>query len=151
MFLKLAAKLWKLLPRRARQDITRSVQTKFTVSAAAIVTNERGEVLLLDHLLRPKSGWGLPGGFLEKEEQPEAAVRREVKEETGLDLRDVAIHKCRTRGRHIEIIFTATAVGEARVESREINAVQWFAVENVPPEMALDLQFLLRGALRANE
>lgn len=147
MLLEYAAKLWKVLPREARKWITRSVQTKFTVSAAAIVTNEGGEVLLLDHLLRPRSGWGLPGGFLEKNEQPEAAVRREVREETGLELNDVSIHRVRTLGRHIEIIFLATGVGDATVNSREIKGLQWFATDDLPPEMSLDLQFIIRGAL----
>jgi 8-oxo-dGTP diphosphatase len=151
MLLEFAAKVFKMLPGQARQAISRSVQSKFTVSAAAIVRNERGEVLLLDHLLRPRSGWGLPGGFLEKNEQPEAAVRREVREETGLEMKDVVLHRVRTLGRHIEVIFVATGVGEAAVNSREIKRLQWFALDEVPPEMSLDIQFLLRGAQARDE
>lgn len=151
MILDLLAKLWKQLPSGARQTLTRGFQTKFTISAAAIVTNDRGEVLLLDHLLRPRSGWGLPGGFLEKNEQPEAAVRREVREETGLELRDVSMHRVRTIGRHIEIIFVATAVGEAVVNSPEIKSLRWFAADEIPPEMSLDLQFIVRGARAGDE
>lgn len=151
MLLRLAARLWKALPRPARASVTRSVQTKFTLSAAGIVTDNAGRVLLLDHVLRPRSGWGLAGGFLKRGEQPEAALRREVREETGLDLRDVAIYRTRTLDHHIEIIFLATGVGEARVNSREIKSLRWFAVEDMPSEMALDLQFIIRDALRSGE
>ena len=148
MLLSLAAKLWKLLPRRGRRAITRSVQAKFTVSAAGIILNEKGQVLLLDHLLRPRSGWGLPGGFLERGEQVEAALRREVREETGLDLARVRLCRARTLDRHIEVIFLADAVGQPRVNSREIKSFAWFSVDDLPPEMALDLQFMLHAELR---
>lgn len=148
MLIKLIGKIWKLLPKRARTFVTRSVQVKFTVSAAGIITNERGEVLLLNHLLRPVSGWGVPGGFLNFNEQPEAAFRREILEETGLELADVSIYRARTRVRHIEIIFLARGVGTAEVKSREIISLDWFDVDDMPPEMSLDQQFLIRNALR---
>ena len=143
----LLGKVWKFLPRTVRQRISRSVQFKFTVSAAGIITNEKGEVLLLDHYLRPDSGWGVPGGFMEKGEQPEAAFRREIREETGLEVRDVEIHRVRTLGRHIEVIYTAQATGEAQAISREIRESRWFAPEDVPKEMSRDQQFLVQKAL----
>ena len=134
-----------------RTFAARSIQATFTVSAAGVITNEKGEVLLLNHLLRPMSGWGVPGGFLESGEQPEAAFRREIREETGLDLTDVTIYRARTLKRHIEIIFLAKGVGEASVQSREIIELGWFAVEDVPKEMSLDQQFLVRKALGGND
>ncbi|HYJ90680.1 MAG TPA: NUDIX hydrolase, partial [Pyrinomonadaceae bacterium] len=72
-------KVWKMLPKAARLRLVRATQTTFTVSVAAIVINEKREVLLLNHVLRPKSGWGFPGGFLDAGEQTHEAIRREVK------------------------------------------------------------------------
>jgi len=135
------------MPHQARTLVARSVQVKFTVSAAGVITNENGEVLLLNHVLRPVSGWGVPGGFLNAGEQPEAAFRREIREETGLELRDVTIYRTRTLKQHIEIIFLAKGVGEASVKSGEITELGWFAVENMPKEMSLDQQFLIRNIL----
>ncbi len=147
MLYKIAGEIWKMMPRSLRTLVTRSVQVQFTVSAAGVITNERGEVLLLNHHLRPVSGWGVPGGFLNLGEQPEAAFRREIREETGLELRDVTIYRARTLKRHIEIIFLAKAVGEASVKSPEIIELGWFAVDDVPKEMSLDQQFLVQKAL----
>ena len=147
MLLDLISKTWKALPRQVRTFITRRIQPKFTVSVTGLVTNDKGEVLLLDHFLRPRSGWGPPGGFVERGEQPEAALRREIKEETTLDLAHVRLVRARTFKRHIEIIYTARAVGEARAVSREIRSLQWFEIDSVPPEMSLDLQFVIRNAL----
>jgi 8-oxo-dGTP diphosphatase len=151
MLLDLVSKTWKVMPRQLRTFITRRLQPKFTVSVTGILTNDNGEVLLLDHVLRPKSGWGPPGGFVERGEQPEAALRREIKEETTLELANVQLIRTRTFKRHIEIVFTATAVGEARAVSREIRSLQWFAIDEMPGEMSLSLQFAIRNALKEPE
>jgi len=151
MLMKLIGKIWKKLPRSARTRVARSVQPKFTVSAAGIITNEKGQVLLANHVLRPVSGWGVPGGFLNVGEQAEAAFRREIKEETGLIVTDVSILRIRTFKRHIEIMYLAKTTGKGEVMSREITELVWFDVENMPPEMSLDMQFLIRNALQPND
>ena len=112
--------------------IIRATQQKFTVSAAAIITNDNGEVLLLNHVLRPFSGWGLPGGFLGAGEQPEEAIRREIREETGIELERLRMFRIRTLERHVEILFVAIADGEPAVKSREILELGWFAVGAMP-------------------
>lgn len=51
--------------------------------------NERGELLILRLPLNEEfttEMWMLPGGRLEAEDEPEEGLRREVKEETGLDI-----------------------------------------------------------------
>ena len=141
-------KIWKKLPPWVRTRITRFWQMTFTVSVAAIITNDRGEVLLLNHVIRPLSGWGIPGGFIDAGEQPEAALRREIREETGIELRDVSPHRVRTLKRHVEILFRAVAVGEPTVRSREISELGWFDPDDIPSEMNLDQQFLIRKVLR---
>ena len=147
---KLLSKVWKATPKSIRRGVTRLFETSFTVSAAAVVTNADGKVLLLDHLLRPASGWGLPGGFVNAGEQPDDAVKREVKEETGIDLANVRLLRVRTLKRHIEIIFTARGIGEPAVQSREITDARWFHVNEMPGEMALDQQFIVDQALRSD-
>lgn len=149
MLFTLFGKIWKKLPKGARRWLTRRFQTSFTASAAGIILNEAGQVLLLNHILRPVSGWGMPGGFMNVGEQPEAAFRREIREETGLELQDVRLSRIRTLHRHMEIIFVAKSNGKASVNSREITELGWFDVDNMPPEMSIDQQFLIREILSA--
>jgi ADP-ribose pyrophosphatase YjhB (NUDIX family) len=151
MLIDQIAFIWKRMPKKVRRWLTRRVQTTFTVSAAGIITNERGEVLLLNHVLRPVSAWGLPGGFMNIGEQPEIALRRELREETGIELRDVTLVLGRTLHRHIEIIFTAGGVGEPLVKSREITELGWFGLDNMPPEMSPAQRSLILRILRPNE
>jgi 8-oxo-dGTP diphosphatase len=53
------------------------------MGAAALFRDQAGQVLLVDPVYRDT--WGLPGGAVEAEESPQAACRREVAEELGLD------------------------------------------------------------------
>jgi ADP-ribose pyrophosphatase YjhB (NUDIX family) len=89
MLKDLVGKIWRKTPEFIRVRLIRGSQTTFTVSVGAVVVNPRGEVLLLDHVIRPGSGWGVPGGFIDAGEQPAEAVRREIMEETGLEIRNV--------------------------------------------------------------
>ena len=58
-----------------------------------IVTNKTGEILLIERKNEPRAGyWDLPGGFIELNEDVEASVIREVKEETNLDLKTSDLH-----------------------------------------------------------
>lgn len=145
--LRSIGKIWKRLPPWARTKITRLSQPSFNVSVAGIITDDLGRVLLLNHLLRPRSGWGLPGGFMKFGEQPEAAFRRELREEIGIELTDVKLLKTRTFKRHVEILFTARSSGKGTVLSREILELEWFEPDSIPHEMNLDQQFLIRKVL----
>ena len=147
MLFALLGKIWKRLPPRARIFTSRVFQAKFSTSAGGIITNEGGEVLLLNHVLRPSSGWGVPGGFMERGEQPEDAFRREIREETRLELRNVEFYRARTSGSHIEFMFRAEAVGTASVNSREITELGWFGIDRLPAEMSVDQKSFVRAAL----
>jgi 8-oxo-dGTP diphosphatase len=135
MLKKIAGKVWRKMPPSLRLRIIRLTQQQFTVSVAAIVLNESNEVLLLDHVLRPGSGWGIPGGFLMSDEQPVDAVRRELQEETGIELNDIKLLNARTINRHIEILFRARSNGTPEVKSREINSLGWFKIDEMPEKM----------------
>ena len=140
--------LWKILPGPVRLKIIRATQAKFTLSTAAIITNEHRQVLLLNHAFRPFSGWGLPGGFVDAHEQPEDAIRREIREETGIELGNLTMFRVRTIRRHVEILFLAKANGIAEVKSpREILELGWFDVDAMPEKMSASQQAVIRAVL----
>lgn len=136
MWKNLVSKVWRKIPSSLRLKLTRSTQKKFTVSVVAIVLNEEGNVLLLDHVLRPKFSWGLPGGFIEEDEQPTEAVKREIREETSLELEEIKLLRVRTINRHIEILFRARASGKGEVSSLEIKQIAWFGIDALPRQMS---------------
>lgn len=146
---RLTRSIWQRLPVRLKIRAARAIQPKFTVSATAVIVNEAGEVLLLEHVLRPGSGWALPGGFLNSNEKPEDALRREMREEVSLGLEQVKPYAAQTNRSHVEIFFLARPVGEPVVRSREIIGFKWFSADMLPPDMSRGQQQLIKEVLQA--
>jgi ADP-ribose pyrophosphatase YjhB (NUDIX family) len=152
MLKSLAAGVWRRTPVLLKRAGVWLTQPRFTVTAGAVVRDERGRVLLLRHTLRPGGGWGIPGGFLTSGEQPEEAIRREMREETGLELESVELAFARTlrHVRQVEIIFrSAMASGAlaARRESFEVDRAAWFEPDALPEDLSRDQRGLIRRAL----
>ncbi|MGE6753913.1 NUDIX hydrolase [Rossellomorea sp. NPDC071047] len=101
---------------------------KHIISAATIVQNEKGEILLIKG---PRRGWEMPGGQVEEGESLKEAAIRETKEESGIDIeivkfcgvfQNVSRSICNT-------LFLATPVGGKPTTSPESLEVGFFPVE----------------------
>lgn len=122
-------------------------QAKFTIGAMVLVRRGDGretgsqEVLLVRQRLRTPSLWGLPGGFKKAYESVAVAGARELREETGLDLRvrdsDLVAQYEQPWAHHVDTLFVirqdAGAAGTARRASPEIAEVGWFPTGALPP------------------
>jgi ADP-ribose pyrophosphatase YjhB (NUDIX family) len=101
--------------------------------APGVVRNQAGELLVVKPIFPPRR-WSLPGGKVGKRETPQAAVVREVREETGLD---VTVDRCLLvdahRSRTTDFIFacTPTGGGALRPQLEEIAEVRWVPRSNV--------------------
>jgi len=73
---------------RTGESAAESVRDR--VRCAAVIT-DGGRVLLVSYHFNDETFWSLPGGAPTSGESPEAAVRREVFEETGLTLGPLAL------------------------------------------------------------
>ncbi len=155
MLKSLLGRVWRGSPRLVRRAGVWLTQPRFTVTAGAVVSDERGRVLLLRHVLRKGSGWGMPGGFLVAGEQPEEAIRRELREETGLELDSVELAFVRSLGhvRQVEIIFRCrmrAAALEGLEKGFEIDRAEWFDLRGLPPGLGADQRRLIERALAVN-
>lgn len=103
------------------------------VSVAALVTNEKGEILLVKS---PWRGWEYPGGLIEPGESFEGALKREIREESGVEAEITGfIGICKNVERNIvNIDFTARYTGGTLTTSEESTEVGWF-----PPEKAMEM------------
>jgi len=149
--------VFQVTPKTLRRWFSRFSNTRFIVTAGAIVLDEQDRLLLLKHVFRAGSGWGIPGGFVQAGEQPEEAVRRELREEVGLELAEAELVFLRTlkRIRQIEIIFSCRAFGKARPRSVEVEQAAWFRLSELPDTLSEDQRWLIkrtlgRGANRPN-
>jgi 8-oxo-dGTP diphosphatase len=101
---------------------------KHIVSAATIVLNEHGELLLING---PRRGWEMPGGQVEEGESLKEAAIRETREESGIEVevikfcgifQNVNQSICNT-------LFLAKPIGGTLTTSDESLEVGFFPIE----------------------
>ena len=101
---------------------------KHIVSAAAIVLNDAGELLLIKGPLR---GWEMPGGQVEEGESLKDAAIRETKEESGIDVE--VLNFCgvfqNVSGSICNTLFLAKPVGGEMTTSAESLEVGFFPLQ----------------------
>ena len=151
MLRRVLGALWRGAPKHLRRWSVRLIEPRFTISVGAVVIDAQGRVLLLKHVFRMGSGWGIPGGFMEKREQPDEALRRELREEVGLELDqlEIVIVRMVEKARHLEIIFRCRSRGQATPRSNEIKNASWFALDALPRELDRDQRNLIDRAIKA--
>ena len=149
MLTEILGTIWRRLPGPIRRRVVRFGQRRFTVTVGGILIDEAGRILLLDHVFRPDSGWGIPGGFIGRREQPEEGLRRELREEIDVEIEDVRLLFVRSLGRprQMEIYFRARVIGEPVPSSFEIRRAKWFAIDELPPELSKDQRRLIQRAI----
>jgi ADP-ribose pyrophosphatase YjhB (NUDIX family) len=104
--------------------------------AEAVCLDQDGRVLLGRRANDPGAGlWDLPGGFLHEDELPEDGLRREVREETGLELELLAFlgHWLEPYDARVVLCLAwiARATGEARAAD-DLVEVRWFEPRELP-------------------
>jgi UDPglucose 6-dehydrogenase len=122
-------------------------ETIWTNPALAInaIVEDKSKVLLVKRRLEPFKGlWSLPGGYVDYGETVENAVKREVKEECGLDVQPsrmlgVYSNPKRHPWKHVvAICYIAKKVrGQIKTKSREGNA-DFFRINQIPKNLAFD-------------
>ncbi len=109
---------------------------KHSVSVAGIVVRDDGRVLVIK---RDDNGhWEAPGGVLELEESFEAGVRREVLEETGLEVtveRLTGVYKNLTHG-IVALVYRCRPGGGEPHATEEAREIRWMTTEEVQSDMA---------------
>ncbi len=101
-----------------------------SLSASAIITNEKNEILLIKG---PKRGWEFPGGVVELNETIEDAIIREVKEETGFNV--CVSHICsihhNLKENVLNIVFLGKKISGTKKASKESLEVGFYTKKEV--------------------
>lgn len=119
----------------------------FTITAYIIY---QGKVLLIDHKELKK--WLPVGGHIELDEDPDLALVREVKEESGLDVKvlaeippisqpdtkflfrpeGVTVHDISKTHKHVDLIYFCKAnSSDVTLAGEEHNNIKWFSIKDL--------------------
>lgn len=126
---------WRLLAGRWQWRLLWLMNAKFMIGVSGVILNEDGHILLLLHRFWKPGTWGLPSGYVHKGEQLEAALAREVREETGYHMTiDSLIHTVSGYRLRFEAYFLGRIVsGTPCIDPREVIEMRFFALDDLPP------------------
>ena len=113
-----------------------SDQPRHSVSVAAAVVNSAGEVLVVRR--RDNGRWEPPGGVLELDEDIHQGLRREVREETGLDIeidRLTGVYKNMVLN-VVALVFRCRVGGGVLTVNEEATDFRWLSAGQVPRHTA---------------
>lgn len=135
----LVGHVWRSAPRQFRWSVLALTQRSYTAGVVGLVPNRDGAVLLLRHRFRVPYAWGLPGGYLENKESPNAAFARELVEELGLSVevrKGVLEHELNHKSRTISYVVLAHPVSEVAPElGPELLDFRFCTSDNLPEEL----------------
>jgi ADP-ribose pyrophosphatase YjhB (NUDIX family) len=104
-------------------------------AVGAVVSDELGRVLLIERARDPGRGMlGMPGGFIDPYESAEQALRREAREELGLEIQGVQylMSASNTYQYHgvvypvLDVYFSATISSKETIRPEASEVSHWF-------------------------
>ena len=115
--------------------------------------NFSAKILLIKRKNEPfKNSWALPGGFLEETEGLKEGARRELKEETGVEVEDLKQLKTYgdlnrdPRGRTISIAFIGILNTDVKIKAGDdAKEADWFSLDELP-KLAFDHSEIIADA-----
>lgn len=120
-----------------------SPESRRIASAAAVVFDAQGRLLL--HRRTDNGKWSLPGGMLEVGETAEQGIVREVREETGFEVRVVRLVGVYSDPKittvtyadgntisYVSLLFECAVMGGAPELNDESSAIDWFSPADLP-------------------
>ena len=133
-------KVWRILPQWLQAVFSRIIRPLFQVFAAAVIFDEQKRILLVRLSYQRLHPWGLPGGSLNYRESPEAAVIREVWEETslGVEIERLLFVKTWTPDR-VGIYYLCQIKDGEFHPSDEVSEFGFFSLDDLPDVRPLDV------------
>ena len=145
---------WRLCPRCGAELIAEPTSascpgcgSRYYANSAptvgALCEDEQGRLMLVRRAVEPQKGkWDTPGGFLEEGEAPLDGLRRELREETGLEIEPgeffgalIDLYGDDAEAKFVlSLNWITRIVGGEPMAADDISEIRWFAADELPGE-----------------
>jgi len=117
---------------RIAQSIWRLGRPKFSAGVVGVIFDEAGHVLLVEHVFHPYAPWGLPGGWIDRQENPWETVARELLEELELKVEVGSVLRVQIDGNHLDVAYLCYARSSIGKLSNELLDYGWYDPAQLP-------------------
>lgn len=149
--IRIAYRLAGRLPAPVKVALLQLRETRFLVGVLAVVTDERGRILLFRHTYRPFAPWGLPSGVLRPNESLEDSMKREIREEAALavEFEEILRVRASSRPRRVDVWMKYRALpGIPMPRSAEVEAAEFFELDALPSLIVEQEHFIRENRAR---
>jgi ADP-ribose pyrophosphatase YjhB (NUDIX family) len=121
---------------------------KVTLGTLAVITNEKGEVLLVQPTYS-EGKWQLPGGYVENGESPFDTIRRELLEELNInvEIKRFAGVYYKAYEHNLNIVFVCGITGGTPIpDKNEILTYDFFDIDSLPKGLSYPSSIVIRDS-----
>jgi ADP-ribose pyrophosphatase YjhB (NUDIX family) len=124
------------------------MKSQFTIGIFGIIFDDKQRVLLCHR--RDYDLWNLPGGGMENGESPWVGLKREVTEETGLNVEITKLAGVYSKPDKNEIVFSfiCKTVGGKITLNDEADKIEYFEIDKIPSNTSPNQVERIRDAIK---
>ena len=119
---------------------------RFTMGVVGVLFNAEGRVLLVEHVFHPYLPWGLPGGWVERNERPGESLLRELREELEIEATlGPLLLIDNLEPDHLDIAYMCSSASPVGKLSYELLGYKWVDPAALPPTHEFHRQAIARA------
>ena len=131
------------------------IKTKKARVGVGVLINKNGKILLIKRKGSHGEGsWAPPGGHIDFGESVRDCAKREVKEEIGIEIKNLKVvgfteDLFKKEKKHYITIWVSSVwkSGEAKTNNREFSEVGWFLWKKLPKPLFIPLKNFIEGKI----
>ncbi len=123
------------------------MKTQFIIGVFGIIFNDQNQVLLCHR--QDYDLWNLPGGAMEAGESPVECLKRELKEELGVEVSGLKLIGVYSKPEQTEIVFSFVCqmLDQEIKLNNEADKYAYFGIDQLPPNVSLKQVTRIKDAL----
>jgi 8-oxo-dGTP pyrophosphatase MutT (NUDIX family) len=115
--------------------LIRLTRPRYTAGVVGVLFNAIGEVLVVEHVYHTAPRWRLPGGYVDRGEDPQVSIVREMREELelGVEVVRALLVERADHSAHLDIAYLCQSDQSVGRLCAELLDYRWVQPDQLPP------------------